>query len=83
MKNLNGAPLRPETPKKSIINKKHLLKYVVMFVVVTLSTLIIPTCGVLKSQAVFVGLLASSTLAILDMVYPNKVLINEFHAHSH
>ena len=81
MKNLNGAPLKPESQKQSVINKKHLLKYLVMFVVVTVSTLIIPTCGVLQSQAVFVGLLASSTLAILDMIYPNKVLINEFHAH--
>lgn len=80
MKSLNGSPIHPEPQKKTIVNKKHLLKYLVMFVVVATATMIIPTCGVLKSQAIFVGLLAASTLSVLDMVYPNKVLINEFHA---
>lgn len=62
------------------LNKKNLLKYIVMFTVVTLATLIIPTCGVLKSQAVSVGLLASTTFAIIDMNFPNTVYINQFHS---
>jgi len=61
------------------LNKENLLKYLIMFVVVTVATLVIPTCGVLKSQAVMVGLLASTTYAVIDMNYPNHVFINEFH----
>lgn len=64
------------------LNKENLLKYLLLFVVVSGATLVIPTCGVLRSQAVVVGLLASTTFAIIDMVYPNYVYINEFHHHS-
>jgi hypothetical protein len=64
---------------KSSFNRKNLVKYIILFSVVTLATLIIPSCGVLKSQAVSVGLLAGSTFAIIDMIYPNKVYINGFH----
>jgi hypothetical protein len=78
MKELNELKDEVKNNKPSF-NKEHLLKYIVLFTVVTLSTLIIPTCGVLKSQAVSVGLLAASTFAVIDMVYPNKVYINGFH----
>ena len=64
---------------KPSINKENLLKYILLFTIVTLATLIIPTCGVLRSQAVSVGLLGASTFAIIDMVYPNKVYVNGFH----
>ena len=64
------------------LNKENLLKYLILFVVVSGATLVIPTCGVLRSQAIVVGLLASTTFAIIDMVYPNYVYINEFHHHS-
>ena len=65
--------------KTQVLNKENLLKYVVLFTVVTLATLLIPTCGVLKSQAVSVGLVAATTFATIDMVYPHKVYINGFH----
>tara|TARA_B100001989_G_C24530169_1_gene461161 strand:- start:962 stop:1219 length:258 start_codon:yes stop_codon:yes gene_type:complete len=65
--------------KTQVLNKENLLKYVVLFSVVTLATLLIPTCGVLKSQAVSVGLVAATTFATIDMVYPHKVYINGFH----
>jgi hypothetical protein len=61
------------------INKEKLCKYLIMFVVVSSATLVIPTCGVLRSQAIMVGLLASTTFTIIDMVSPNHVYINEFH----
>jgi len=61
------------------LNKEHLLKYMIIFVVVTTSTLIIPTCGVLKSQAISVGIIAATTFAIIDMNYPNYVYINQLH----
>lgn len=66
--------------KPSTVNKGNLLKYLLMFIVVTVATLVIPTCGVLQSQAVMVGLLASTTFVIIDTVYPNHVYINEFHS---
>tara|TARA_B100000780_G_C20775014_1_gene307740 strand:- start:149 stop:388 length:240 start_codon:yes stop_codon:yes gene_type:complete len=78
MKELSELKDEVKTTKSSF-NRKNLLKYILIFTVVTLSTLIIPTCGVLKSQAVCVGLIAGSTFAIIDMLYPNKVYINGFH----
>tara|TARA_B100000700_G_C14879310_1_gene777288 strand:+ start:244 stop:501 length:258 start_codon:yes stop_codon:yes gene_type:complete len=84
MKNLNE--LKDEikdtvsnNEKSQVLNKENLLKYVVLFAVVTLATLLIPTCGVLKSQAVSVGLVAATTFATIDMVYPHKVYVNGFH----
>ena len=65
--------------KSQVLNKENLLKYVVLFSVVTLATLLIPTCGVLKSQAVSVGLVAATTFSTIDMVYPHKVYVNGFH----
>ena len=66
--------------KNKILNKENLLKYIVIFSVVTLSTFLIPTCGVLKSQAITVGLVAATTFATIDMVYPHKVYINGYHS---
>jgi hypothetical protein len=58
----------------SMFNRSHLIKYVVMFIVVTLATKIIPTCGVLQKQAVYVGLIASATLALLDICFPRVIM---------
>jgi hypothetical protein len=74
------AELKDEVNNENkILNKENLLKYIVIFSVVTLSTFLIPTCGVLKSQAVTVGLVAATTFATIDMVYPHKVYVNGFH----
>ena len=66
--------------KNNVLNKENLLKYIVLFAVVTLATLLIPTCGVLKSQAVLVGLVASTTFAVIDMVYPHKIIVSGYHS---
>jgi len=80
MKNLNDLKDEvDDVQKMKVLNKENLLKYVVLFTVVTLATMLIPTCGVLKSQAVTVGLVAATTFAIIDMVYPHKVYVNGFH----
>ena len=79
MKDLQNAFVDPPKESNLNLNKENLLKYLIMFVVVSTATLVIPTCGVLKSQAIMVGLLASTTFAIIDMVYPNRIYINEFH----
>ena len=55
-------------------NSQNIIRYVIMFIVITCATKIIPTCGVLQNHAVYVGLIASSTLALLDMCYPNYVI---------
>jgi len=84
MKDLQTAfldiPNGEDNETKIHFNKANLLKYLIMFVVITVATLVIPTCGVLKTQAVMVGVLAATTFAIIDMNYPNNVYINEFHA---
>ena len=58
-------------------NGQNIIRYLVMFVIVTISTKIIPTCGVLQNHAIYVGLISATTLALLDMCYPNYVRINE------
>ena len=55
-------------------NLQNIIRYLIMFVVITASTKVIPTCGVLKEHAIYVGLIGSSTLALLDMCYPNYVI---------
>ena len=57
-------------------NSQNIIRYIVMFVVVTISTKIIPTCGVLQNHAIYVGLISSTTLALLDMCYPNYVRVD-------
>ena len=57
-----------------MFNKTHLIKYVVMFLVVTMATRIIPTCGVIQKHAVYVGLVASSTMVLLDICFPRVLL---------
>jgi hypothetical protein len=55
-------------------NLQNIIRYLLMFVVITGATKVIPTCGVLQKHAIYVGLIASSTMALLDMCYPNYVL---------
>jgi hypothetical protein len=66
--------------KNTILNKENLLKYIILFAVVTVATLLIPTCGVLRSQAVSVGLVAATTFATIDMVYPHKIIVSGYHS---
>jgi len=55
------------------IQIKNLIKYFMMFFVVSMSTLTIPSCGVLRRHAYQVGLLAATTFVIIDVCYPNYV----------
>ena len=59
------------------LNYQNIIRYIVLFVVVTISTKIIPTCGVLQNHAIYVGLIASTTMALLDMCYPNYVRVED------
>jgi hypothetical protein len=80
MKNLHPEFNHEDSNVRTKLNKDNLLKYLIMIVVVSVATLVIPTCGVLRSQAIMVGLLAGTTFAIIDMCFPNNIYINEFHS---
>ena len=47
-------------------NMKNLLKYVILFIVVTTSTFYIPNCSILNQHAGYIGLLAATTFVLLD-----------------
>ncbi len=55
-------------------NIHNLIKYLIMFIVTTISTFLIPTCGVLKNHAIYVGLISASTFALIDICSPHIVL---------
>jgi hypothetical protein len=60
-----------------MINTINLIKYFIMFIVVTTATKVVPSCGVLKEHAVYVGLIASSTFALIDLCSPNIIIEKE------
>jgi len=59
-----------------MINIKRLIKYLIMLIVVSLSTFYIPNCSIINEHAIYVGLLAASTFAILDNCMPDKVVVD-------
>ena len=59
------------------LNTENIIKYLIMFAVVSYSTKIIPTCGVLQKHAMYVGLIASSTFALIDICYPNYIVVDK------
>ena len=58
------------------INMNNLVKYVILFCVVAGSTFYIPNCNIINEHAVYIGLLASTTFAILDRFYPSVIIEN-------
>ena len=56
---------------------KNLIKYFVMFLVTSTATMIIPTCGVLKQHAIYVGLISASTFALIDICSPQIIVERE------
>ena len=60
-----------------MFNKKNLMKYLIMFLVTSIATKIIPTCGVLKEHAIYVGLLSASTFALIDICSPTIIIEKE------
>ena len=56
---------------------KNLIKYLIMFLVTSTATMIIPTCGVLKQHAVYVGLISASTFALIDICSPQIIVQKE------
>tara|TARA_B110000208_G_scaffold72841_1_gene93805 strand:- start:761 stop:949 length:189 start_codon:yes stop_codon:yes gene_type:complete len=62
-----------------MLNTNNLMKYFVLFLVTATATKVIPTCGVLKEHAVYVGLISSSTFALIDICSPNVIVEKETH----
>ena len=56
---------------------KNLMKYLIMFLVTATATKIIPTCGVLKEHAIYVGFISASTFALIDICSPNIIVQKE------
>jgi len=65
--------LNDEEGFKIQIQTKNLVKYFIMFFVVSMSALTIPSCGVLRKHAYQVGLMAATTFVIIDVCFPNYI----------
>lgn len=59
------------------INQKNMVKYVILFSVVALSTFYIPNCSIINEHAIYIGLLAATTFALLDRYLPHVVVRKE------
>jgi len=70
---MNMKELNEEDGYKIQIQTKNLVKYFLMFFIVSMSALTIPTCGVLKRHAYQVGLMASTSFVIIDVCFPNYI----------
>ena len=60
-----------------MFDEKNLMKYLIMFLVTATATKIIPTCGVLKEHAIYVGLIPASTFALIDICSPTIIVEKE------
>tara|TARA_Y100000996_G_C22367547_1_gene579627 strand:- start:117 stop:314 length:198 start_codon:yes stop_codon:yes gene_type:complete len=58
-----------------MINKQNLIKYLIILTIVTISTYYIPGCSIMNQHAIFIGLLAATTFAVLDRYMPHIVII--------
>ena len=61
------------------INQTNMVKYVILFSVVALSTFYIPNCSIINEHAIYIGLLASTTFVLLDRYMPHIIIINKKH----
>ena len=60
-----------------MFNKENIIKYLILFTIVTLSTYMIPNCSIMNEHAMYIGLLASTTFVLLDKFFPHTIIINE------
>jgi len=60
-----------------MIHTQNLFKYLILFLVTTTATKVIPTCGVLQEHAIYVGLISASTFALIDICSPNIIIEKE------
>jgi hypothetical protein len=60
-----------------MFNQNNVIKYLILFSVVSLSTFMIPNCSIMNQHAMYIGLLASTTFVLLDKFFPHTVIIKE------
>jgi len=58
-----------------MLNNQNLIKYLIMLLIVSGSTFYIPSCSIINEHALYVGLLAASTFALLDRFIPHIVIV--------
>lgn len=58
-----------------MINRQNLIKYIILFLVVTTSTYYIPNCSIMNEHAMYIGLLAATTFVLLDRYIPHIIMI--------
>ena len=59
------------------MNSKNIIKYLIMLMVVSISTFYIPNCSIINEHAIYVGLLAATTFVFLDKLIPNIVVVSK------
>ena len=60
-----------------MFNKQNIIKYLILFSVVTLSTYMIPNCSIMNEHAMYIGLLAITTFVLLDKFFPHTIIVND------
>ena len=58
-------------------NIGNILKYFIMLIIVTSSTYFIPNCSIMHEHAIYIGLLAATTLILLDRTMPYIIVYKE------
>lgn len=59
-----------------MFNKNNLVKYLILFFIVTTSTYYIPNCNIINKHAIYIGLIAGTTYILLDKYMPNIIIMN-------
>ena len=49
-----------------MLNKNNLIKYLILFIIVSVSTYCIPNCCIINQHAIYIGLIAGTTFILLD-----------------
>ena len=60
-----------------MIDRENLIKYIILFSVVTISTYYIPNCSIMNEHAIYIGLLAATTFVLLDRYLHAHVVMVE------
>ena len=58
-----------------MIVRENLIKYIILFLVVTISTYYIPNCSIMNEHAIYIGLLAATTFVLLDRYLPHVIMV--------
>ncbi len=63
------------------LNTKNLMKYLLQFIIVSLTAYTLSPCNLKLSFAVTIGLISASVFAIIDTYYPIVVYSDKSHDH--